>query len=87
MDRGPSAPVVEIRMSMRGEVAGRGGESGFVVLLKEGRVSGDGLLMFMGVARPEDEGDSILILPIDIFFRNPHLRPPLSLPSFDLNSR
>jgi len=39
--------------------------------------------MFIGVERPDDEGDSILILPIDIFFKNPHLRPPLSFPSLD----
>jgi hypothetical protein len=40
--------------------------------------------MFIGVERPEDVGESILILPIDIFFKNPHLRPPLSFPSLDL---
>jgi hypothetical protein len=34
--KAPSAPVVEIRMLMRGEIEGWGGSSGFTTLLDEG---------------------------------------------------
>ena len=75
----PSVPIVENRMSMRGEMAGRVGKSGVIAPPNKGiGPSGDGRFILTGVARPED-GESVLILPIDIFLKKPHL--PLSLPS------
>ena len=75
----PSVPVVDSRTSMRGDVTGlgdtvgRSAAAGLEVRSTWGALSCMGSYGFMGVERPDDEGESIRILPIDIFFKNPHL--------------
>ena len=82
----PNVPVVENRMSMRGEGVGRDGKSRPNIGVNIGTGSlGDGRFGFTGVTLPEDAGESILIFPIDIFLKKPHLPfSLLSLPSLDL---
>lgn len=77
-DRLPNVPVVENRISIRGEEAFCEDE------WKSGLNKGIGpsdIDLLIGVERPEDVEESTLIFPIDIFFRKPHL--PFSFPSLE----